>query len=124
MAVDTVNNEIIVANRAGTSVTVYSRTAIGDAAPLRTISGPGTGMGNPWGVVVDVTNNEILVANNGATLTVFARLATGNATPLRKITGANTLFNNGPIGISLDTKNNELAVTNPFSNPPCFNPAS
>ncbi|HEX2466138.1 MAG TPA: beta-propeller fold lactonase family protein [Thermoanaerobaculia bacterium] len=114
VAVDTVNNEIIVANRAGNSITVYSRTATGDAAPLRTISGAGTGLGNPW-VVVDVTNNEILVANNGASLTVYARLATGNATPLRKIFGANTTFNNGPIGISLDTTNNELAVTNPFN---------
>jgi len=116
ITVDTVNNEIIVVNRAGLSVTVYSRTATGDATPVRTIIGAGTSLLNPTGVAVDVTNNEILVANNGAALTVYGRTASGNATPVRKIFGANTTFNNGPIGLSLDLKNNELAVTNPFSN--------
>ena len=38
-AVDLVNNELIVGNSGNDSVTVYSRTASGNTAPLRTISG-------------------------------------------------------------------------------------
>jgi DNA-binding beta-propeller fold protein YncE len=116
VAVDPVNNEIIVVNRQAFSVTVYSRTANGDAAPVRTISGGLTQLSNPWGVALDLVNNEILVANNGNSLTVYARTANGDVAPVRKIFGADTTFNGGPIGISVDTTNNELAVTNPFAN--------
>ena len=67
LAVDTVNNEILVANIGSitadsSSITVYSRTANGDAAPLRTISGAATGLAQPIGLAVDTVNNEVLVA--------------------------------------------------------------
>ena len=45
LAVDTVNNEILVANI--NSIRVYSRDADGNVAPLRTISGASTGLMNP-----------------------------------------------------------------------------
>ena len=61
LAVDTVNNEILVANIS--SITVYSLTASGNAAPLRTISGATTELAQPIGLAVDTVNNEILVAN-------------------------------------------------------------
>ena len=62
LAVDTVNNEILVANIS--SITVYSLTASGNAAPLRTISGAATGLAQPIGLAVDTVNNEMLVAND------------------------------------------------------------
>lgn len=44
--------ELFVANTLAQSITVYSRTANGNIAPLRTISGPATGLNNPLGLVV------------------------------------------------------------------------
>ncbi len=70
LAVDTVNNEILVANIS--SITVYSLTASGNDAPLRTISGADTGLAQPIGLAVDTVNNEILVANVNS-ITVYSR---------------------------------------------------
>jgi hypothetical protein len=42
-----VNTDIFVANFNNNSVTVYGRTANGDVAPVRTISGASTGLGRP-----------------------------------------------------------------------------
>lgn len=44
--------ELFVANTLAQSITVYSRTANGNIAPRRTISGPATGLNNPLGLVV------------------------------------------------------------------------
>jgi hypothetical protein len=65
-------------------VTVYPRTASGNVAPLRTITGAGTMLDGPRGVAVDVRNNELIVANRaGFSITVYARTANGNAGPIR-----------------------------------------
>lgn len=117
LSVDVVNNELAVVNRIGASVRVFARTAIGNVAPLRTITGLATGLSNPTDLAIDLVNNELVVANNGGSLTVYARTANGNAAPLRTISGALTGFNNGPIGVAVDTVNNELAVTNPSFGP-------
>jgi hypothetical protein len=68
--VDTVNNEILVANFAGDSITVYSRTATGNAAPLRTLSGAATGLSGSVDVNV-ATNPPIPII---PTLTEWAQL--------------------------------------------------
>ena len=47
------------------TVTVYSRTASGNTAPLRTLSGGATGLGSPFGLGLALTNNELIVANTG-----------------------------------------------------------
>jgi len=47
LAVDAVNNELLVANSLNNSVTIYARTAVGDIAPLRTIVGAATRLSNP-----------------------------------------------------------------------------
>jgi hypothetical protein len=47
VAVDTVNNELVVGDDGATSVTVYDRTANGDVAPVRNLSGAATGLFNP-----------------------------------------------------------------------------
>ncbi len=66
--------ELFVTNFGGASVTVYARTAGGDVAPLRTLTGPNF----PRGVAVDPVHNEIVAANIGdSSVTVFARTASG-----------------------------------------------
>jgi len=115
LAVDTVNQEVLVANES--SITVYSRTADGNVAPLRIISGPATGLLNPAGLAVDTVNNEILVANIGSTavdsssITVYSRTANGNEAPLRTISGAATGLAR-PVGLAVDTANDEILVAN------------
>jgi hypothetical protein len=91
VVVDTVHDELVVANLFNNSVTVYTRTASGNTAPLRTIQGAATGLSDPIGVVVDTVNNELVVANIGTnSITVYPRTANGNTAPLRTLTGALT----------------------------------
>ena len=118
LAVDTVNNEFFVAIGAvlSPSVLVFARTANGNVAPLRTISGAATGLNSPYGVAVDIVNNEVAVTNlSGNSVTVYARTANGNASPLRTISGAATGLN-GSTGLAVDTVNNELVVSSIFGN--------
>jgi hypothetical protein len=99
LAVDTVNNEVLVANES--SITVYERSAWGNAAPKRTL----TGLDHPFGLGMDAVNNEVLVAKpfagkgqdgmSGAAITGYPRTAYGEAAPLRVINGTATKLN-GP----------------------------
>ena len=125
LAVDTDNNEILVANIGSgavdsSSITVYSRTASGNVAPLRTISGGATGLAQPIGLAVDTLNNEILVANRSS-ITVYSRTAIGNVAPLRvpPISGALTALDH-PLGLGVhadaDAVNNEVLAANFDSN--------
>jgi len=92
------------------SVTVYDADARGDVAPLRTISGPLSGIDRPMGVVVDEADNELFVANNGDnSILVFPRTANGNVQPKRVIRGPLTGIK-GPMGVYV-TKD-ELFVAN------------
>lgn len=63
VAVDAVNNELVVVQVGTPAITVYARNANGNVAPLRTIAGPATGLNGPIGVAVDPGNNEIAVTN-------------------------------------------------------------
>ena len=117
LAVDPVNSELLVVNYSSdSSVTVYARTASGDTAPLRTLKGPATGLNRPSNLFVDTVNNELVVANFGAPLapvpdissiTVYARTADGNRLPLRTLKRPELV---GPLGLAVDTVNNELLV--------------
>ena len=106
LGVDVANNELFAANGsvASPSVTVYSRTASGNTAPLRTISGAMTGLVAPHALALDLTNNELFVGNTITTnsITVYARGASGNAAPLRTLSGAATGIS-GPVGIAVTT---------------------
>lgn len=94
------------------SVTVYSRTASGDAAPLRVITGPKTQMNWPTGVAFNTARNEILVANDmGDSILVFDAAANGDVAPVRVLKGPKTLIKN-PTGIYVDATNGELWVAN------------
>lgn len=108
LAVDAVNNELIVGNMG--AIMVYGRTAAGNVVPLRTISGSSTMMGDVPRVAVDVVNNEILASVNQQIL-VFSRTDSGNVAPLRWIAGEATGLNS-QLGVAVDAQNNELLVAN------------
>ena len=115
VAVDEVNDEIVVANNGDSSVLVFPRTAHGDAPPKRIIRGPLTGVKGPMGVAV--ANNEIYVANFGDhTALVFPRLAAGNVRPRRVIrnapAGRETSGFGNPYSVAYDTKRQEILVPN------------
>lgn len=94
------------------SLTVYSRTARGNQAPLRTIQGPSTQLNWPMGIHVDLVNNEIAVANNGDnSILIFRRTDGGDARPVRVIRGTRTNLDH-PMGVFIDQKNGELWVAN------------
>ena len=111
------NNELVVVDSGNTSITVYSRTASGNTAPIRTLSGAATGMSFPSGVFVDAVNNELVVGDQltntvlpGA-LRVYSRTANGNTAPIRTVSGAATGLNR-PVGVVVDTVNNEILAAN------------
>ena len=80
------------------SVTVYGEGVNGNVAPIRTLSGPKTGLDIPAGIVYA---GNIYVTNSGdSTITVYPGGAKGNVAPTTTIGGPNTLLN-GPVGIAL-----------------------
>ena len=72
--------ELFVTNTFANSITVYTRTASGNTGPLRTLSGPATGLSIPSGLAVDPLHNELVVADSsGSSITAYTRTATGLA---------------------------------------------
>ena len=93
------------------SITVYSRTAQGDVAPLRTIQGSQTRMNIPLGLYQDPVSGELIVANAGDdSVLFFDRNANGNVAPVRVLKGPDTNLKS-PTGVVIDNKSNELWVT-------------
>ena len=106
--------ELFVANTLGASVTVYGRVASGDAAPLRILAGPLTGLVGPRSVAVDPVHDELVVTNaTTGTLTVHARAAGGNLAPLRTLAGPATGLL-GPESALVDPIHDEIVVANGF----------
>lgn len=90
VSIDPVHNEIYVP-AVPSSILVFDRTANGDVAPKRVLSGPDTQFQEPGirgmaTVAVDPIHN-LLVVNHGNALLIFERTASGNAKPLRVIRG-------------------------------------
>jgi DNA-binding beta-propeller fold protein YncE len=95
------------------SITVYSRTAQDDAAPVRVIRGPKTGLSLPMKVFVDPVHNELFVANSGtSSILVFSRTANGDVAPIRRIEGPATKLRK-PVGLFVDNKNDEVWAASP-----------
>jgi DNA-binding beta-propeller fold protein YncE len=120
VAVDEVNNELIVANNGGNSVLVFARTANGDVQPKRVIRGPLTGIKGPMGVAI--SRDEIWIANFGDhTALVFPRLAAGNVAPRRILrnapAGKETSGFGNPYSVAYDTKREQVLVPNCVSQP-------
>ena len=94
------------------SITVYSKNAQGDTAPLRVIQGDKTQMDWPTSLAVHPDRGELFVANDtGDSVIVFKTDAQGDVAPIRTIKGPRTMVKN-PTGVAIDLKNNELWVAN------------
>jgi hypothetical protein len=88
VAVDAIRGELIVANRwsrGDDTLRVFSRTASGNAAPVRTVS---IGYGVE-GVFLDLANEEIVLAGS-AGVAVIGRADSGTVRPRRQIQGASS----------------------------------
>ena len=83
------------------SITVYEAESSGNAAPVRTIKGPNTGLATPTMIVRDVLGQLYVSNYTGQSLTVYAAGATGNAAPSRTIGGPNTGIDK-PYGLTRD----------------------
>jgi hypothetical protein len=120
-ALDATRNELFVAG--GTvfgsdapAILVFQLPAVGNVLPVRTISGPATGLTGSEGVALDLTHDELFVVNfSPSTVLVFSRTANGNVAPLRILGGPATGLN-GPESLTLDLTNDELFVGNFESN--------
>jgi len=112
---DVLHNELIVANSyfdntaSLGALLVFSRTATGDVAPIRVVTGANTGLCNPIGMTFDRMHDELFVTNAAAnsacspSVVVFARSAAGNAVPLRKIGPGGNCDLNNPEGVAVTT---------------------
>ena len=94
------------------SITVFSKDASGDVAPLRVIQGTKTMMDWPTSIAVHPDRGELYVANDtGDSVTVYKSDANGDVAPIRTLKGTRTMIKN-PTGVALDLVNNELWVAN------------
>jgi DNA-binding beta-propeller fold protein YncE len=92
------------------SITVHSRMASGDVAPIHTIQGPHTLLVMPHGLYRDPVSGEMIVANTGDdSVLFFDKDATGDVASVRVLKGPATKLK-GPVGVSIDAKRNELWV--------------
>jgi DNA-binding beta-propeller fold protein YncE len=131
VALNRQREEIAITVEHANTVVVYRRDASQGDAPLRVLHGPKTGLGDPHGITFDEAHNEISVANHGnwapltraeslegelkggrfdlPSITTYSGEANKDEVPLRKIQGKRTDLN-WPMGISLDTVHDEIAV--------------
>ena len=96
------------------SILVYAPDANDNVAPIRTISGPNTGLANTVGIALDSAGN-LYVADNAffPSITVYAPGANDNVAPIRTISGPNTGLAN-TTGIALDSAGNLYVANNVF----------
>lgn len=87
--------QLYVTNFAGGAVLVFEAGASGNASPIRSISGPSTGLSRAFAITRDAAGQIYIFDYDSQAIRVFAADANGNAVPLRSIIGANT----GLIGV-------------------------
>ena len=94
------------------SITIFSRNAQGNVAPLRIIEGPKTWLNWPAHMAVDEERGELYVANDmDNSILVFRVTDHGDVAPTRIIRGPKTGLKN-PVGLALDLKNKEVWAAN------------
>ena len=113
IAVDHSGN-IYVANRTGSTVTVYGPSATGNAAPTTTLTA--TGMGGPESLAFDASGNLFVGAcpncgGSGGGDTGIFHFAAGSTTSDYNIEGANTGFTNPAVALQA---NGTIVVSNSF----------
>ncbi len=108
IGVDTVHDELAVADFTTNSILVFRRDANGNVAPLRIIRGPKTQMIGPSGVTFDPEHNLIVATNAVSTrgggggwaygkagIFIFDRTANGDVEPKAIISGPTTGIHTG-----------------------------
>jgi 6-phosphogluconolactonase (cycloisomerase 2 family) len=94
------------------TITVYRLNANGDEAPVRTITGPKTGLDWPGAMSIDSDTGDLYVANDmGQDIIAFHSTDDGDVAPSRVIKGSHTGLSY-PVGVFADTKNKEVWATN------------
>ncbi len=108
--VDVMNNEVwATMNDTSDRATVYGRTDVGNATPLRTLEFRATPERRGYAMSVDADSNEVAVSfQRGPSIVVFDRVT---AVPLRTIKGPRTTLAD-PHGIFIDTVNREIVAVN------------
>jgi DNA-binding beta-propeller fold protein YncE len=108
MAVDPLNNEIVVSDSAKFNLLVYDSTRDGMVEPRRVIGGPKTKVQYVCGVEIDPVSGEIYTVNNDTfdNMLVFSRDQYGNVGASRELH-----VGHGAWGISLDRDHDELAIS-------------
>lgn len=120
MAIDPVNNLLVVADDTVSKpgIFIFDRTADGDTAPLRVITGPSTGLVRPQSVQVDPPRKQIIVAvtdrADGPTqkagfIGVWNYDANGDVPPKAVISGRNSTIQR-PRGVSFSAEKQEVYV--------------
>ena len=117
MALHEERQELFVANDADSSILVFRAADQGNAAPIRIIKGPKTGIKHPPGIALDSKLGELYVASIGApSVTVFPVTANGDVPPARTIrsgpAGAVGLMIGNPGAVGYDTKRQQILVPN------------
>jgi hypothetical protein len=139
IALNSARDEIAISVEIQQAVMIYKRDARDVQAPARYIRGPDTGLADPHGIFWNDRHNEIGVANHGnfrglmkdtgagcepgdgddaeageiqsPSVTFYRGDMKGDVKPLRKIQGDRTRLD-FPMGLSLDSQHDELAVAN------------
>jgi DNA-binding beta-propeller fold protein YncE len=112
VAVDSVNNRVVMTDINRKSVLQYDRAAGGNSAqmtpPQSQILGPDTMAGFLAGVEVDPVLREIFAVNNDIedTMAVFSYDSAGDAKPLRALVVPHQSW-----GVSLDSKRDEIGIS-------------
>jgi hypothetical protein len=120
MAIDPVNNLLVVADdtAARPGLFIFDRTAEGDTAPLRVITGPSTGIVRPQSVQLDPPRRQIIVAvtdradgpeQKAGFIGVWGYDDNGDVPPRAAISGRNTTIQR-PRGVTFSAEKQELYV--------------
>jgi 6-phosphogluconolactonase (cycloisomerase 2 family) len=90
------------------NMSIFSRDAQGNVRPDRVLKTPH----RPFGIAADEQSQELFIATQWpAAVFVYRKAAADREAPLRIIEGKNTQLS-GSMGLALDTKNQELYVSN------------
>ena len=117
IAFDAAGNMYVANSTTGSpSVTVYApEWAKGNTAPIKTLSGPSTGLSAPVGLAFDATGKMYVADFSGNVILVFAAdWASGDRAPVKHLGGPNSGVN-GPTSIAWDAAG-RMHVTNVLAN--------
>lgn len=100
----------IYVSTAGNSVLAFALDAADNAAPIRTIRGPSTGLNLPLGMAMDSKSNLFVANRKAGTVTVYAGDAADDAAPIRTLTAPNM---GSPQAIAIGPSDDVFVVTCP-----------